>query len=237
MSGSPDAIKRFYKSVDVVEADGGFEIHLDRKPLRTKNRKTVLASGKALATAIKAEWAEQGEIIDPASSPLTNLLAEAIDADAAEQWRDDILAYLQSDLVCYRAETPAALVERQAAVWDPYLDWLRNELGAALVVTAGVISAPQPDIAIDRVRAVLEGGSPEALGALRKATAITGSAVLALALWKKAFAPADIFAASLVDETFQIERWGEDDEAQARREAMQAEFLIIARFLDLLEKD
>ncbi len=237
MSGPPDAIRRFYKSVDVAETDQGFEVRLDGKPLRTKRQSVLLAPSAALAASIKMEWDDQGEHIDPAATPLTGLLAEAIDADAAAQWRDDIIAYLSSDLVCYRAETPAALVERQAAMWDPYLDWLRDELGAALVATTGVIATAQPDIAIDRIRSVLDGSAPDTLAGLRKAAAITGSAVMALALWRKAFPAAEIFAASIVDETFQMEQWGDDDEARARRDAMREEFLTAARFLELLETD
>lgn len=232
---APPTVKRFYKSVSVVVRDDGFEIRLDDKPLKSKWKEVLLAPTRALADAIRDEWDAQGEALDLAANPLSNLLAEAIDADAADQWRDDILGYLKSDLVCYRAETPAALAERQAAQWDPYLDWLREDLGAVLVVTAGVIAAPQPDIAIDSVCKALDGASRETLAALRKATAITGSAVMALALWKGAFAPADIFDASLVDENFQIEQWGEDDEAHARREIIRGEFMAIARFLALLK--
>ncbi len=237
MNGSPGAVKRFYQSVETAETERGVEVRLDGKPLRTKQKQVLLAPSASLADAIKAEWEAQGEHIDFASTPLTGLLSEAIDADAAALWRNDILAYLQSDLVCYRAETPAALVERQAIAWDPYLNWLRDELGAALMVTSGVVSTPQPEVAIDRVRAVMSAASPETLSALGKATATTGSAVMALALWKKAFPPTDIFSASVVDETFQAEKWGDDAEARDRRLTIRNEFLTIARFLELLEAD
>ena len=184
MSGSKKAIKRFYRTVSVSETNDGYEVRLDDKPLRTKGKKILIATSASLADAIQEEWEQQGDEIDLASTPLTNLLADAIDANAASQWRADILGYLGSDLVCYRADAPQALVERQAEVWGHYLDWLRDDLGAALVVTTGVISTPQPQIAIDRVRTVLAPLNRETLAALRKATAITGSAVMALALWK-----------------------------------------------------
>lgn len=233
MTGAGGQIKRFYRAVDINAVEGGFEIRLDARPLRTKRRRTLLAPNAALATAIKTEWDDQGEHIDPATTPLTNLLTEALDGDAAEQWRDDIMSYLTTDLICYRAEAPKALVERQAAAWDPYLDWLRDDFGSALVVTAGVIATPQPDIAIDRIRNFLAPMASVSLAALRKATAITGSAAMALALWEKKFAAMDIFEASIVDDRFQAEKWGEDDEAAARRDALRAEFLTVARFLEL----
>lgn len=237
MSGSSEQVKRFYKAVSVNETDDGFEIRLDERPLRTKSRNILIAPTVSLADAIRREWDEQEDEIDLASTPLTNLLADAIDADAAPQWRDDILDYLRSDLVCYRAGAPQALVERQADAWDQYLDWLRNELAAALVVTTGVMSTPQPDIAIDRIRTTLDAASRETLSALRKATAITGSAVMALALWKKVFAAHDIYAASIVDETFQAEQWGEDAEALARRRVIEQEFIHVGQFLELLATD
>ena len=234
MSGSKKAIKRFYKSVSVSSANEGYEVRLDDKPLRTKGQKILIAPSASLADAIQEEWEQQGDEIDLASTPLTNLLADAIDANSASQWRADILGYLGSDLVCYRADAPQALVERQAEAWGPYLDWLRDELGAALVVTTGIISTPQPQIAIDRVRTILAPLNRETLAALRKATAITGSAVMALALWKQAFAARDVFAASVIDEVFQAEQWGEDEEAMGRRQTIEREFLHIARFLELL---
>ena len=237
MSGSSDAIKRFYKTVAVVKRNEGFEIRLDDRPLRTKRRKTVMAPAARLAEAIRGEWEEQEDQIDLASTPLTNLLADAIDANAAPQWRNDILAYLKSDLVCYRADAPQALVDRQAEAWDPYLEWLRDELGSALVITTGVMTTPQPDIAISRVQTILNDAGRETLAALRRATTITGSAVMALALWKKAFPAADIYAASIIDETFQAEQWGADADAAARRNLIEQEFMHIARFLDLLAGD
>ena len=242
MNGSTKTIRRFYQSVSVSSANEGYEVRLDDKPLRTKGQKVLIAPSASLADAIQEEWKQQGDEIDLASTPLTNLLADAIDADASnasamDQWRADILGYLGSDLVCYRADAPQALVERQADVWGHYLDWLRDDLGAALVVTTGVISTPQPQIAIDRVRTVLAPLNRETLAALRKATAITGSAVMALALWKQAFAARDVFAASVIDEVFQAEQWGEDEEAMGRRQTIEREFLHIARFLELLGSD
>lgn len=236
MSGSAGAIKRFYRVVEVVEGDGGFEIRLDGKPLRTKQSQILLAPNEPLARAIKTEWDNQGEHIDTASTPLTNLLTEAIDADAETQWRQDILSYFQTDLICYRAETPNALVERQATAWDPFVAWLRDEVGATLVVTAGVIATAQPDISINRIRTILADVPPASLAAMRKATAITGSAVMALALWEKAFPASDIFNASIIDDLFQAETWGDDDEASARRETLRNEFADIARFLALMRQ-
>ncbi len=237
MSGSSGAPSRFYQSVFVSHTPSGFEVLLDERPLKTKGGNKLVAPTEKLADAVRAEWEAQGETIDLTATPLTNLLAGAIDADAAPQWHADIIGYLKSDLLCYRAEAPAALTERQADAWDEYLDWARTEFGAALVVTAGVMSVPQPDIAAKNIEAALAGADRELLAGLRTATAITGSAILALALWKRFRTPAKIFAASIVDESFQAEQWGDDAEASARRELIEQEFNAVARYLQLLGDD
>ena len=233
---SRGAVNRFYKMASAEESDDGWSVRLDSAPLKTRKRNIVIAPTKALADAIAAEWNAQGETLDLAATPLSNLLGTALDAGAAnnEAWRKDILDYLGSDLLCYRAEGPAALRQAQAAAWNPFLDWLRKDLGAALVTTTGVISVAQPDIAMTRIRALLADQSMPALFAMRQATALTGSAVLALALLKGAFSADEIFDASLIDERFQARQWGEDAEAAARREAMRGEFMHIARFLRLI---
>lgn len=231
-------IKRFYHSVGVKPDREGYAAQLDGRPARTKSGKLLSASTKALAEAVAAEWSAQGDTIDHRTMPLTGLLSAAIDGgeEAAADWRAEILNYLGTDLLCYRADRPQALTELQAAVWDPYLDWLRREFGAALVTTRGVAAIGQPGAAVEAVRRRLEGQSTPMLLGLRTAAAIAGSAVLALALWKQAFPAEEIFNASRLDEHFQEKQWGVDLEAEAREEAMRREFLCVARFLALLEE-
>lgn len=229
-------IKRFYKEASLKEEGGRFYVCLDDRNARTRAKQPLSTPSTALAEALVDEWNAQEEFIDQGAMPLTGILSAAIDGEdeAADKWRNEILEYLKSDLVCYRAEEPAELAERQRDVWDPYLDYMRQEFGAALVVTSGVVAVPQPEIAVDAVRKSLEAENPETLFALRLATAITGSAALALALWRGDFPPDDIFEASRVDERFQEARWGVDDEAKEREDRMRAEFLAVSRFLTLL---
>ncbi|WDI31017.1 hypothetical protein PUV54_13745 [Hyphococcus flavus] len=231
--------KRFYKDVATDQLDGRYRILLDSRPARTRGKNLLTAPTQALADAIAGEWDAQSETIDQISMPLTGVMAAAIDGgeSAAQTWLDEILNYLGSDLVCYRADEPAELVERQAAVWDPYLDFARAEFGAPLMKTQGIIAVSQPQLSIDAVRSHLAEQPPETLFALRLATAITGSAVLALALWRNAYGPEEIFEASLVDERFQEQRWGVDEEAMARQSRLGAEFASIARFLNLVAAD
>ncbi|WP_425408826.1 ATP12 family chaperone protein [Hyphococcus sp.] len=235
MTSAPP-IKPFYKDVSLEKIHGRFHLMLDGRNARTKAKNPLSAPTESLGAALADEWAAQEKIIDQNAMPLTGILSTAIDGgeEAGEMWRNEILEYLNSDLVCYRAETPAALVDRQAAAWDPYLDFLRDDLGAALISTSGIVAVAQPGIAAEAVRNALLGAAPETLFALRLATAITGSAAMALALWRGAYPADDVFEASRVDERFQEERWGADEEAKAREARMRDEFISIGRFFSLM---
>lgn len=235
MTDAPQRIKRFYKTVSLEAVEDGHGVLLDGRRALTKARRPLVAPAADLGAAVAAEWEAQGEHIDRETMPLTALLSAAIDygEEDAEANRTEVLNYLRSDLLCYRAAAPQALAERQAIMWDPYLDWLRAEFGARLIVTEGVSAVDQPENAVAAVGGVLEEMSAHHLIALKGATAISGSAILALALWKSASPAEDIFEASLVDERFQQERWGVDAEAEAREQGMRREFLQIAEFLRL----
>jgi chaperone required for assembly of F1-ATPase len=230
------APKRFFEDVLVIERDGRYELRLDDRSLRTRGRNIVHVPTRGLAEAIRDEWAGQGERIDPAATPITSLVSAAIDAgvEGARPWRDDILSYLATDLLCYRADAPESLVTRQEEAWDPVLDWLRSDMGVGLVSTAGVIKVEQPDIAIQAARSALERATPLETLAVRQAATLTGSAAVALALWRGAFPAEALFDASLVDETFQAEKWGVDEEAAERRAQMRSEFARIAKIFEFL---
>ena len=231
-------VKRFYKEVEVKPHGDGVAVFLDGKTAKTKGRRPLAAPARALIDAVAAEWNAQEDELDLRSMPLTRLLSAVLDGEetSSNEWRDETLNYLSSDLLCYRAEMPAALVERQQATWDPYLDWFEKEFGAALTVTCGISAAVQPDAATASVLQMVEELSSPSLFAIYMATRLNGSAVLALALWKKAETPEAVFKAARLDEHFQEERWGEDAEAKEREQDLEREFLAIACFMRLLEE-
>ncbi|WP_165793884.1 ATP12 family chaperone protein [Hyphococcus luteus] len=229
--------KRFYKEVAVVEHEGRHGVALDGRKTKTRGRNVLAAPTPALAEAVAAEWDLQGEHIDRTTMPLTAMLSAAIDGgeEDLQAWREEIVKYLGSDLVCYRADAPAVLAERQAAIWDPYIEFMRREFGAILVTTAGIVAVPQADASFSAVRGALAKETPETLFGLQIAAAIAGSAVLALALWKGEETAESVFEASRVDERFQEEKWGVDEEAKARENRLRADFLKAAEFLALLD--
>ncbi len=232
----PVRIKRIYKDVAVKPLGEGYGVMLDGRQARTPGRTALIAPNENLAAAVAAEWRAQGEFIERQTMPLTALLSAAIDAGdtGAAEWCAEILSFLGSDLLCYRAETPAALVERQRQVWDPYTDWLDREFDAMLALASGVVAVAQPDTAVCQIRRVLEGSAAFMLFGIYTATKISGSAVLALALWKAAWPVNDIFAASRLDEHFQEQRWGADAEAKAREQQLQKDFTAVAEFMRLM---
>jgi chaperone required for assembly of F1-ATPase len=233
----PKPVKRFFKAIEVGEADGRHALMLDGRRARTPGRNPLAAKSRALMLEAASEWERQTETIDPADMPLTRLLNSAIDgvADTMAETRADILGYAGSDLLCYRAEEPDTLVERQNLAFDPVLDWAAETLGARFNVTASVMHIAQPHAAMAAISAALDAyDDPVALAALSVMTTLTGSALLALATARGFLSAEAAWRAAHVDEDFQAERWGEDAEAIARRKARRREFEAAATAIRLV---
>ncbi|MHB2168117.1 ATP12 family chaperone protein [Alsobacter sp. R-9] len=214
--------RRFYREAGVAATDGGHGLVLDGRPARTPGKAPLAVPSLAVAEAIAREWESQAEVIDPTTMPLTRLVNSALDGVA--QRLDDVAAeiarYGGSDLLCYRAGEPARLVQRQTDVWDPLVDWAHEALGARLILAEGVMFAEQPPGATAAITAAVERfRDPLALAALSTMTSLTGSVVLALAVAHGRLSAQEAWAAAHLDEDFQMEVWGEDEEALQRRAA------------------
>lgn len=227
--------KRFYKEAGVgEEGEGGFPVSLDRKPVRTPARRLLTAPTRALAQAIADEWQAQEDVIDPARMPLTRLANAAIDAVAAQAQpvADEIARYLGSDLVVYRASTPAGLVARQSELWDPVLAFARDALDARFIQVEGVMFSEQPAQAVEAARAHIPADVWR-LAAVSSITTLTGSALLALMLARGAITAEAAWEAAHLDEDWQMAQWGRDELALARRAFRRADFDAAATVLKL----
>lgn len=232
--------KRFYKEATVGAADGGFSILLDGRPVNTPAKRRIVVPSRDLAEALAAEWAGQGEAIDPSTMPLTKLVNSALDGVAQQmaEVEAELVKYAGSDMLCYRAGEPASLAAAQSAAWDPPLAFARDKLGARLVLAEGVMFASQPPESITALAAAVrahvgEGpGAPLRLAALHVMTTLTGSLVLALAKALKEIGLAEAWAAAHIDEDFQMRTWGDDAEALARRAARFKEMAAAAFLSD-----
>lgn len=231
-------MKRFYESVVVAPvANGtGYEVHLDDRPVRTPMRNPLQVPGKALASAIVDEWDAQNENIEVDSMPFTRIAATAVDRVRGDRrgYTDQIAAYAETDLVCYRAPAPSGLVVMQSRSWEPLLDWSRDTYGAELIVTEGLSPVDQKPEAVGRLRAALDEHDDFELAALSVATAASGSLVIALALVQEHIDAGTAYEASQLDESYQNAIWGVDPEAEKRREILRADLEVSARFLELL---
>jgi chaperone required for assembly of F1-ATPase len=231
-------LRRVYRTAGVTEADGGFSIVLDDKPVRTPAKAPLVVPGRALAEAIAAEWQAQEERVDPDSMPLTRIASISIDLVTPRRAAviAEIVKYAATDLVCYRAEHPYELVARQHAAWQPLVEWAKERYGAELLVTAGIVPRNQPGAAIHALTDAVAALDSMTLAALHLATAACGSIVLALALREGRLDAEGAFAAAELDQTFQIERWGEDTEQTRRRAGLGAEIAAAARFFSLMAR-
>ncbi|WP_066798984.1 ATP12 family chaperone protein [Sphingomonas soli] len=226
-------MKRFWK--DVAVANGG--IALDGKPVRTPGRAPLTLPTPALAEAVAEEWRAVGEDIDPRAMPLTGLANAAIDRIAPDTaaFAAGLAAYGESDLLYYRAEQPEPLVARQAAAWDPLLDWARGRYDVHFETTTGVMHRAQPPATVARLADAVTAQDAFRLAGLSPVVTISGSVVAALALIEGATDAETVWKASQIDEDWQTELWGEDELAAEAREARRTDFLAGARFLSLLE--
>jgi chaperone required for assembly of F1-ATPase len=227
--------RRFYQAVTIAAGERGHAVLLDGKPVRTPAQHVLAAPVPGLARALAEEWAAQGEHIEPAKMPLTRLANTIIDGVVVSrsQVAAEIRKYLASDLVFYRAETPAALVARQAQRWDPILAWAGQALGANFRRAEGVIHVAQPAAALDAAAAALPQDEWR-LGALHAATTLTGSALIGLALMRGVLSPEAAWQAAHVDEDWNAEQWGRDEIALQRRALRLAEFEAAGLVLRIL---
>jgi chaperone required for assembly of F1-ATPase len=224
--------QRFYARAGVIEAPDGFVITLDDKPVRTPSGRILAAPNREIADGIVAEWDRQQETIDPLTMPLTRLANSVIDAvvDRVQAVADDVAKYFGSDLLFYRAGHPEALVAREAAQWDPIVFWAADMLGAHFILAEGIVHVRQPDTAIAAARAALPTNA-WSIAALHVVTTLTGSALLALALMRGVIDQDQAWAAAHVDEDWNIEKWGGDEEVAARRAARLVDFRAAAAVL------
>jgi chaperone required for assembly of F1-ATPase len=227
--------KRFWTAAEAVACDGGFTVRLDGRPVKTPAKAALVVPTQAMAKAIAAEWDAQTGEVKPATMPVTRAANSAIDKIIPQ--RDEVVeiiaAYGGSDLLCYRALGPAALIARQAAGWDPVLDWADTVLGARLVVTAGVMHVEQPYDALKRLTARVAGMTEFQLAGLHDLVAISGSLVLALAVTERRLSEGEAWALSRVDEAWQIEQWGADEEAAELEAFRRVAFGEASRFYAL----
>jgi chaperone required for assembly of F1-ATPase len=229
--------KRFYSAVGVGEDDGGFSITLDGKPIRTPSGLKVIVPARIIAEAIAAEWNAQGEMIDPLRMPLTRFANSVVQGviDKVDAVTDDVAKYLGSDLLFYRAGHPEALVAREAAHWDPIVFWAADSLGAHFILAEGIVPVRQSEQAIAAARAVLPA-DPWAIAALHVITTLTGSALLALALNQGVIDEEQAWAAAHVDEDWNAEKWGVDEEVAARRAARLVDYKAAVDILKALKQ-
>lgn len=223
------AAKRFWKEAAAVAVPQGFSVTLDGRPVRTPGKLPLVLPTRAMAEAVAREWDAQTGEIRPATMPLTRYANSAVEKVSAQfdAVVEVVAAYGGSDLLCYRASEPPALAQRQAEGWDPLLDWAAATLGARLVVTSGLMPVPQPAESLAALTAAVRRHTPFQLSALHDLVAISGSLVLGLAVAHERLSADAAFDLSRIDEHFQAEIWGRDEEA-AEVEALKRRDLALA---------
>lgn len=229
-------MKRFYKQAIATECDGGWTVQLDGRAIRTPSKAPFVVPTQALAKASAQEWDAQAENVLPATMPATKSANTAIDRTGPEfdQVVEMVAAYGGSDLICYRAEAPDALIARQAAAWNPLIEWAKAAYGAELRTTSGVMPTLQSADGQERLAEAVAAFSAFELTALYDLVALSGSLIIGLATAGGRLSVDEGWSLSRVDETWQQEQWGVDDDAAATAAIKRGEFAEAARFLTLV---
>ena len=227
---------RFYKTVDVAPAGDRFGVVLDGRAARTPGGAPLAAPSQALARLVADEWAAQGETIDMASMPATRLVFTVLDrtTEARQAMAEEVARYAGSDLLCYLAEDPQVLAEREAMVWGPWLTWADQALGVKLLPSIGIAPVRQSPDALSRIAALAAEMDDFRLTGLTFAAALYGSAVLAFAVERGVLAGGEAYELSRLDEAFQEEQWGIDDLARVRTETLRLDAAMIERWFAAL---
>lgn len=230
------ATRRFWDTATVTQTEAGYGVVLDGRPVKSPLKTALVVPTRAMAEAMAAEWAAQGEKVNPLSMPVTRAVNATLDKVIPQRAEvaDMLAEYGGSDLLCYRATHPEELIARQRAAWDPLLAWAADTFGAQLIATHGVIPVAQPPEATESLRAQIHALDPFSLTAVHEFVTITGSLVIGLAALKEVWSLEDLWAAARIDELWQEEQWGEDEEATAAAKAKKTAFLQGAAFLSLV---
>ncbi|HWA23260.1 MAG TPA: ATP12 family protein [Caulobacterales bacterium] len=223
---------RFFKQAGVSAGEGGFAVTLDARPLKTPAKAPFRVPSRNLAEVAAAEWNAQADTIKPETMPITRLINVALDHTprARAKMTAQIGKFAETDLLCHRAKKPAALVERQARLWDPLLAWADTHLEASLIAAPGVLPHGQPEGALTALAARAAALDDFRLTGLAHAAGLAGSAVVAFALAEQQIAGPEAFEAASLDDLFQLETWGEDAEARQRLNNQKAEYAALERF-------
>lgn len=229
-------MRRFWKEVSLEQSTFGYAVRLDGRPVKTPTRNELALPTKRLADAVVAEWESVEKTVDPMRMPMTGFANAAIDRVGVD--RDDfaaaIAAYGETDLFCYRAAEGEALAERQAEIWDPWMNWARDRYDVSFVIIEGIMHQPQPELTLGKLRAAVAARGTFELAAMAKLAHLSGSLIATLAVVEHAGSAQEIWNATCLDELWQEELWGADHWAQKNRCDREGEFLQAVRFLDLL---
>ena len=230
-------MKRFYKEAAAYNLMGHWTVLLDMKPIVTPLKNKFILSSEALAKEVAEEWKAQTDELMTDTMPLTKLANTLIDKISNKHLRiamsEEIIKYATSDLVCYFAERPEDLVALQKERWLPLTEWVHNEFEIEFKTVAGIQYIDQEGDSINKVRKIIKDMSPLAFAVMQNLTSITGSFVISLALIKGRINAEEAYLAAFVDDIYQLQKWGSDDEAERRLKAVKEDIIMSRHFYDI----
>ncbi len=232
------AAKRFWENATVELSDTGFAVKLDGRGVKTPAKSPLIVPTRGLADAIAAEWQAQDETVNPETMPFTRSANSALDRVAVQftEVANLIADYAATELLCYRADAPKELVERQAEQWDPFLEWANGQFGASLSVGSGIMHVAQDAEEVAKLQKFAFDLSAFEMTGFYDLVSLSGSYILACAVMKAHVLPEQAWSLSRIEEEWQIEQWGVDDEAESTDAIKKSAFLHAFEFVRLSRK-
>ncbi|XP_067317607.1 ATP synthase mitochondrial F1 complex assembly factor 2 [Anolis sagrei] len=203
--------KRFYQDVTISQGEGGFEISLDHRKLKTPQAKLFTVPSETLALAVATEWDSQRDTIKPYTMHLTTLCNTALD-NPSQRTKDQIigaaLKFLETDTICYRVEEPPALVELQKNEWDPVIEWAEKRYNVTIGSSTSIMGPSIPQSTKDVFISHLASYNTWALQGIEYMITQLKSLILSMGLLDKHLTVEHAVLLSRLEEEYQIQRWG-----------------------------
>ncbi len=219
-----------------MSADGNFMIKVDGQVFKTPNGETVVGNGmliKALAEELKTQKTE----LNFHDMPLTRYVFTAFDRvrGRRDSVINEIVRYVETDLLCYRVSSPQELVKKQDKLWQPLVDWSKDKYGIGLITSVGTLSILQDPATLKKVHQIIKLMNNFRLTGMYKAVALSGSAIVGLAILEGTLTVEKAWKIANLEESWQLERWGHDTELLERLTISKKEFADLGHFLSLIK--
>ena len=230
-------MKKFWKIVQVKKKlKNSFEILLDKRILKTPMQKDLIFSNYKIAKETALEWDIDEKEINTENMVFYGLISTAIDKISNDKvsYIDNVLGFINTDLICYRADKPNELIDLQNSSWNPIISFIKKYIDVELKFFIGVMPSKQSLEIFNRLKTLINSFSDIEISALHRMTNLTGSIFISICILKGDVLKNEAFELSFLDELYQAKNWGVEQESLDKRDKIAKELNRIISFVELI---